>query len=105
MIFTFTRNGLCFKAHYVLQVLTVDLCCDDYINVYDGTGLYSNLLLTITRGSGHVTAISSGQSIYVHMSLRQHWSCTGVLMRYTLGNNFLYPSVSLLSPITKLVIV
>ncbi|WAR05343.1 FBP1-like protein [Mya arenaria] len=68
-----------------VQVLAVDLCCNDRVEIRDGGGPTSGLLAALTHGSTPLTVVSSGQLMYVYMDLAYHWTCTGVLMKYTSG--------------------
>lgn len=68
------------------QVLAVDFCCGDVISIHDGDGPNSGVLLTIDQSTLSTdTVISSGNKLYIHMSLQKHWGCTGALMKYYQG--------------------
>lgn len=67
-------------------MVTIDLCCDDVIKIHDGDGPNSGVLLTLDQTTlATDVVISSGNKIYIHMSLQKHWGCTGVLLKYVQG--------------------
>ncbi|XP_045207056.2 uncharacterized protein LOC123559381 [Mercenaria mercenaria] len=68
-----------------LQILKVDLCCTDNVGIYDGEGPDSPLLMLVEKDTEPTFVTSTGNIMYVHMNLQQHWSCTGLLMKYFEG--------------------
>ena len=65
--------------------MKVDLCCTDQIYIYDGNGPSAPRLATIQTSTTPGFVISTGQTMYIHMDLQKHWSCTGVIMTYVQG--------------------
>lgn len=84
--------------------MTVDLCCTDTVSIYDGRGPDSSLLMRIEKGMDPGFITSTGNVIYVHIYLQQHWSCNGVLMKYVKGN-IIYIYVAYLILVTLLLVV
>jgi hypothetical protein len=71
-----------------MQILTIDLCCTDNIAIYDGPGPESHLLMLVEKDSEPSYVTSTGNYMYVHMTLLQHWICKGVLMKYFEGEQY-----------------
>ncbi|KAH3692702.1 hypothetical protein DPMN_193856, partial [Dreissena polymorpha] len=70
-----------------LQILSIDLCCMDHVDIFDGASYAAGLLVTLERHSKPTILVSSGQDLYIHMDLMHHWNCSGVLMKYTEGSS------------------
>ena len=68
----------------------MDLCCDDTVEIYDGTATSHTLLETLTSTSEPHLIISASQNVYIKMTLNTHWKCRGVFMTYTQGKPFNY---------------
>jgi len=60
----------------------MDLCCDDYIYIYDDN---HDLMDTLMSNSGRKTLLSSSNVVYVRMDLQSHWKCTGGIIQYKQG--------------------
>ena len=67
--------------------MKLDLCCTDHITVYNGPGPTAGLLEVITKASEPGFILSTGNQLYVHMDLRQHWTCSGALLAYKTGTS------------------
>ncbi|KAH3893700.1 hypothetical protein DPMN_017850, partial [Dreissena polymorpha] len=67
-----------------LQILQVNLCCNDYIHVYDKG---HDLLATLESNSSPGFILSTSNVVYVRMDLHTHWKCSGALIQYTKGCN------------------
>ncbi|KAL4228532.1 CUB and sushi domain-containing protein 2 [Mactra antiquata] len=66
-----------------LEVLSLDLCCGDSIDIYDDNKhILANLDSQQTAG---MMIISTSNIVYVRMDLKQHWKCTGGLIQYKQG--------------------
>ena len=66
----------------------MDLCCDDTVEIYDGTATSHTLLETLTSTSEPHLILSASQNVYIKMTLNTHWKCRGVFMTYTQGKHF-----------------
>ena len=83
----------------------MDLCCDDTVEMYDGTATSHTLLETLTSTSEPHLILSASQNVYIKMTLNTHWKCRGVFMTYTQGNHFIFVITFLnkgVSPLTRI---
>ncbi|XP_053372552.1 uncharacterized protein LOC123561174 isoform X2 [Mercenaria mercenaria] len=65
-----------------LEVLTLELCCDDKIYIYDED---HDLLDSLTSVSTPRTLISTSNTVHIKMELMNHWKCRGALIEYIQG--------------------
>ncbi|KAL3885790.1 hypothetical protein ACJMK2_025828 [Sinanodonta woodiana] len=76
------------NAIITMEILDVDLCCEDNVTIYDGLGPESEVLITLKNGSSPAVVMTTGSSAYIYMYLKEHMSCRGLLMTYRRGCDF-----------------